>query len=259
MPQLLESRRGDVLVLTLNRPEKRNALTAEMRSALLAVLERETAAPSARALLVRGAGGAFCAGADATPDTILARRTTIEAELKAGMNRIVSLIAALSYPVVAAVQGPAAGAGTGLALAGDLMVAAPSARLHMAFTKIGAVPDAGTVFALTHKLGVSRAASLVLLGEVIEAEQALEWGLAAKLLSETDFEDEAYAFAAHLAAGPTRALGLTKRLVVSARSGDLGAHLALEARLQAEAFASPDFDEGVRARAEKRTPKFSGR
>lgn len=258
MSAVLESRHGDVLVVTLNRPEVRNALTADMKAQLVAILERETEAPGHRALLIKGAGNAFCSGADARPDEILSRRATIAAEIKAGMNRIVSLMAGLPYPVVASVQGPAAGAGTGLALAADLMAVAPSARLHVNFCKIGALPDAGTVAELTHRLGASRATSLALLGGVIEAEQAMEWGLAARLLSEDWFEDEALAFAGELAAGPTRALGLTKRLLVSARSNPMPAHLDLEADLQAEAFASPDFEEGVRARVEKRAPRFKG-
>ena len=259
MSALLESRQGDVLVVTLNRPETRNALTPEMKADLLAILERETHTPDHRALLIRGAGAAFCSGADARPDDILARRQTIASEIKSGMNRIVSLMAGLSYPVLAAVQGPAAGAGVGLALAADLMVVTPSARLHVSFTKIGALPDAGTVAELNHSIGVSRTASLALLGGVIEAQQAMDWGLAAKLLSEDSFEAESQAFAAELAAGPTRALGLTKRLLASARSDAMETHLTLEADLQAEAFASPDFEEGVRARAEKRPPRFGGK
>ena len=259
MSALLESQHGDVLMLTLNRPAARNALTAEMKAELIAVLERESQKPDHRALLIKGAGGAFCSGADARPDEILSRRGTIAAEIKSGMNRIVTLMAGLPYPVVAAVQGPAAGAGTGLALAADLMVVARSARLHVNFTKIGALPDAGTVAELTHRVGTARASSLALLGGVIEAHQAMEWGLATKLLSEDKFEDKALAFVAEIAAGPTRALGLTKRLLASARLNSMAAHLALEADLQAEAFASLDFEEGVRARAEKRTPRFTGK
>lgn len=258
MSALLEDRRGDVLVLTLNRPTARNALTADMKAGLLAVLERETRNPGFRALLIKGAGGAFCSGADARPDEILARQATIADDIKAGVNRIVRMIAELSYPVVAAVQGPAAGAGTGLALAADIMVVAPSARLHVSFTRIGAIPDAGTVMELTHRIGAARARSLALLGGIIEAEQAMDWGLATKRLSEDGFEDDAMAFAGELATGPTRALGLTKQLLASARTNDMATHLNLEADLQAEAFASPDFEEGVRARAEKRKPRFTG-
>lgn len=256
---ILETKVGDVLVLTLNRPAVRNALSQEMKASLLAILERETAAPSSRALLIKGARAAFCSGADARPDQILARRATIGDEIKAGVNRIVTLIAGLPYPVVAAVQGSAAGAGTGLALAADLLLVAPSARLHVSFTKIGAVPDAGTSFALVQKLGAARAASLALLGSAIKAEQAVSWGLATKLLSEEGFEDEALNFTAKLAAGPTRALGLTKKLLASAQSLGADAQLLREAELQAEAFATADFEEGVRAFSEKRLPKFVGR
>lgn len=257
--EILETRVGDVLVLTLNRPAFRNALTQEMKASLLAILERENAAPSARALLLKGAGAAFCSGADVRPDEILARRATIGEEIRAGMNRIVTLLAALPYPVVAAVRGPAAGAGTGLALAADLLLVSPSARLHVGFTKIGAVPDAGTSSALVHKLGASRAASLTLLGGAIEAEQAVAWGLATQLLSEEAFEDETLDFVARLAAGPTLALGLTKKLLASAQGLSAKAQLEQEAELQAEAFATADFEEGVRALAQKRAPNFTGR
>ncbi len=256
--EILETRVGDVLTLTLNRPAVRNALTQEMKASLLAILERENAAPSARVLLLKGAGAAFCSGADVRPDEILARRATIGDEIRSGTNRIVTLLAALPYPVVAAVQGPAAGAGTGLALAADLLLVSPSARLHVSFSKIGAVPDAGTSSALVHKLGASRAASLALLGGTIDAEQAVEWGLATRLSSEETFEDEALDFVTKLAAGPTRALALTKKLLASAQSLSAEAQLDREAELQAEAFATADFEEGVRALAQKRVPKFTG-
>jgi len=166
MSDLLHINEGGVLTITLNRPALRNALSPEMKTDLLALMELEAAHPTCRAVLLRGAGGAFCSGADARPEEILARRGTIESELKTGMNRIVSLMAALPVPVVAAIQGPAAGAGVGLALAADLLLVAPSARMHLGFTRIGAVPDAGVTAKLAAKLGAARAATLTLLGEV---------------------------------------------------------------------------------------------
>lgn len=260
MADVLENRHGDVLTLELNRPHLRNALSPDMKARLRSILERESTKPSCRALLIRGVGGAFCSGADARSDEILKRRASIEEELMAGMNRIVSLIKALPVPVIAAVQGPAAGAGVGLALAADIVLVAPSARFHLSFTKIGAVPDAGVTTLLTGKLGAARAAALCLLAEVMTADQALDWGLAARLLDEETFDAEALGVAAQLASGPTRALGLTKKLLASASlpEGSLQGHLNLEAAAQAEAFASPDFEEGIRARVEKRAPHFTG-
>lgn len=258
VPVLIKTSRDSVLVLTLNRPERRNALSAEMKAGIVATLEGEAAAPRHRALLLKGAGGAFCSGADARPDDLLARRDRIADEIRSGVNRIVTLLAALPYPVVAAVQGPAAGAGIGLALAADVLLVAPSARLHVNFCRIGAVPDAGTIYQLTHRLGTARAAALAMLGGVIGAKEALDWGLAAAGVTDENFDADAHRAAANLAAGPTRALGLTKKLLASARESALKPHLEFEAVCQAEAFVAADFEEGVRARAEKRVPRFTG-
>lgn len=258
MCDFIERSHGDVLVLTLSRPEKRNALTHDMKAALLAAVEREAASPRHRAVLLTGAGGAFCSGADATPAEILARRETIEAELKEQINRIIVALRALPVPVVAALPGSAAGAGVGLALAADLMVVSPSARLHIAFAEIGAVPDAGTIVHLARRVGTTRTAALAFLGGVVTADQAIAWGLAAKQLPEDGFVDEAIAFAHRLARGPTQAFVRIKRLIAAAEQLDLAALLDLEARLQGEAFATADFEEGVRARAEKRLPIFTG-
>lgn len=259
MSDLLKERDGEVLILTLNRPEKLNALSDEMRLALQETLEQETRSPSARTILIRGAGRGFCVGADVDPDNILPRRARIRDQIEAGVNRVITLMRELPVPIVAAVNGPAAGAGVSLALASDIIVAGGSARFHLAFVRIGAVLDGGASYFLTRRLGAAKAAELAMLGDSLDAQRAEQMGLISRTVDDTMLESETLALSRRLAEGPAVALSLIKREIAVAESGTLTDTLRFEAQCQGRAFASDDFEEGIRAFQEKRKPLFKGR
>ena len=259
MTDLLVNRDGDVLTLTLNRPDVMNALSEDMKQGLIREILAETANPTVRAILITGAGRGFCTGADLDLNTILDRRPLIEGQVKAGVNHLVRLMREIPVPIVAAVNGAAAGAGFSLALASDFIIAAQSAKFHLSFAKIGAVMDGGMSSFLTHKIGAARTTSLAMLGGSIDADTAFDWGLAFNVVEDETLMDEAMKLAQRLAAGPTRSLGLIKAEIEMARTGSLEDSLRLEARSQHQAFATEDFEEGVRSFVEKRKAVFKGR
>lgn len=259
MSEFLVNSDGGVLTLTFNRPRRRNALSMEIRKSLLDVLIEERSSPRHRAIVVTGAGGSFCSGADLDLHEILARRATIEGTMKTGINQIVALLREIPVPVIAAVDGAAAGAGVGLALAADFLVVSERAELHLAFARIGASPDAGVVAQLVHKIGAARASALAMLGGTLVADEIEALGLAHLKVTSEALAAEAGALAARLARGPTLSYGLTKRLVNSMLPAADPRYLALEAECQARAFASHDFEEGVTAFSERRKPVFQGR
>lgn len=258
MSDLLVDRDGDLLVLTLNRPEKMNAISDDIRMGLLRELNTEMVSMSARAVLITGNGRGFCSGADLDPDTILARGPSIERQLQTGMNQVVRLMRDLPIPIVAAVNGAAAGAGFALALACDIIVASPSTKFYLTFAKIAAVLDAGSSAALTHKIGTARTTALAMLGGNVDAQTAKEWGLVHEVFEDDTLMEEAVAMAKRLAAGPTVSLGLIKREILAAQTSPFEDILHLEAASQSRAFATEDFEEGVRAFAESRKPQFKG-
>ncbi len=259
MSDLLVERLDGLLILTLNRPDRLNALSEDMRDGLLRELTEEMRAPKARAVLITGSGDGFCSGADLDLDTILARRKSIETQILAGINRVVAVMRDLPVPIVAAVNGAAAGAGFSLALASDIIVAAKSAKFHLSFARIGAVMDGGASSFLTHRIGANRTAALAMLGGKIEAETAREWGLVHKVVDTNDLRAEALALTERLANGPTVALGLIKQEIKAAQTATLEEAMRLEAACQGRAFASEDFEEGVHAFQENRKPEFKGR
>jgi 2-(1,2-epoxy-1,2-dihydrophenyl)acetyl-CoA isomerase len=234
-------------------------MSADMRNGLLRELTAETDKPSVRAILLTGSGRGFCTGADLDLDTILERRALIEGQIKAGTNQVIRLMRDIPVPVIAAVNGAAAGAGFSLALASDFVVAAQSAKFHLSFAKIGAVLDAGSSSFLTHKIGAARTTALAMLGGSIDAQTAFDWGLAFNVVEDEDLMTEATTLAKRLASGPTRALGLIKASIEAARTSSLEDSLRLEAASQGQAFASEDFEEGVRAFSVNRKPVFKGR
>jgi 2-(1,2-epoxy-1,2-dihydrophenyl)acetyl-CoA isomerase len=252
---LVETDAG-VTTLTLNRPDSLNALDAALRTALVAALKAAAKDADVRAIVITGAGRAFCAGADL-------RGGSAEREfrrvLTAEYHPVVEGIRALPKPVIASVNGVAAGAGMSLALAADLVVAAEGARFVPAFAKIGLVPDSGLTRTLVRALGRHRAIEVLLGERQLGADDAAAAGLVAAVVPAERLADVTRELALRLAAGPTVAIGLTKRLVNAAENDDLGSSLVSEAALQDVAGRTEDHAEGVAAFTEKRDPTFRGR
>ena len=243
--------------ITLNRPDRLNALMPEMADAMIAALDDAQADESCRAVLLTGAGRGFCAGQDLTaivdagPDDI--------ADLLDSYHPVIEKIRELPLPVVAAVNGVAAGAGCNLALACDIVIAARSASFVQAFSRIGLVPDCGGTWFLPRLVGTARARALMMLAEPVTADTAAEWGMIWRAVDDDRLMPEAQALTARLASGPTVALGLIKQALDESGDNDLAGQLDLERDLQVEAAETPDHAEGVRAFLEKRAPVFSGR
>lgn len=253
---VLKEREENVLLLTLNRPERLNALTGELLEALHEALEEAGADPGVRALLLTGAGRAFSAGQDL--GEFGEEKPDYEAHLRR-YNRVVEAMSALEKPLVVAVNGPAAGAGMSLALWGDLRVAATGASFTTAFVNIGLVPDSGMSFLLPRLVGLAKAQELLFLSPRLFAEEALALGLVHKVVPAERLLEESLDLARRLAEGPTRAYGLTKKLLLETYRLSLPEALALEAILQGQAGRTADHEEGVRAFWEKRSPRFQGR
>jgi len=255
MTILVESRAG-YRVITLNRPERLNALTVEMAAALIEALEAAEKDRKCRALLLTGAGRGFCAGQDLT--AIADAEPAEIGELLEQYNPLILKLRALPIPVVCAVNGVAAGAGANLALACDIVLAAKSASFVQAFAKIGLVPDCGGTWFLPRLVGEARARALSMLADPLPAETAAEWGMIWRAVPDAELMAEAEAVAARLAAGPTAALGLIKQAFEESAVNELEDQLDLEAELQEEAAENPDYAEGLRAFLAKRPPNFTG-
>jgi 2-(1,2-epoxy-1,2-dihydrophenyl)acetyl-CoA isomerase len=243
--------------ITLNRPERLNALTVEMADALSAALDAAEADESCRALLITGAGRAFCAGQDLT--AIVGIAPAEIGNLLDHYNPLIGKLRGLPMPVVCAVNGVAAGAGANLALACDIVLAGEGASFVQAFARIGLVPDCGGTWFLPRLVGMARARALAMLAEPLPAATAAEWGMIWRVVADDRLMEEGQALAARLAVGATIGLALTKRALDAAEANDLDQQLDLERDLQEEAGASPDHGEGVRAFLEKRPPAFTGR
>jgi 2-(1,2-epoxy-1,2-dihydrophenyl)acetyl-CoA isomerase len=257
---VLTERRGSHLRIVLNRPDRLNALTADVHAGLRAALAAAEQDEACRAVLLTGAGRAFCAGQDlAEAASLSGQRADLEQMIERDYNPLIRRIRALPKPIVCAVNGIAAGAGANLALACDIVVAARSASFSQAFIHIGLVPDSGGTFFLPRLVGEARARALAMLGDRIAAEQAAAWGMIWQCVDDERLAAEAEALASRLAALPTAAIGLMKRAFDAGAHNDLAAQLALEGQLQRQAGAGPDYAEGVRAFLEKRPPKFTGR
>lgn len=246
-----------VATITLDRPEALNALTIPMKRALLAALEAVAADRSIRAVVLTGAGRAFCAGQDLR-ERLEPGAPPLGEELRERYNPIVLALRALPQPVVAAVNGVAAGAGASLAFACDLRVAADTARFVLAFDRIGLVPDSGATWTLPRLVGAGRAAELALLGDAVTAEEALRIGLVGRVVPADELPGAARDLALRLAAGAPAALAATKRLLADAFDRDLAAALEAEAEAQDALGRTADHAEGIAAFTEKRPPRFSG-
>jgi 2-(1,2-epoxy-1,2-dihydrophenyl)acetyl-CoA isomerase len=255
MAEVETSRDGAVLTITLNRPDVLNAFTAEMHRQLVGAF-KEARAPEVRAVVVTGAGRGFCVGQDLNEFGEAAR--DIAARLRRHYHPTVLAVRELEKPVLAAVNGPAAGAGLSFACACDLRLAAESATFVPAFINIGLVPDMGGTFFVRRLLGTARAFEWMTSGRRLSAADALEWGLVSEVVPEDRLADRAAEWAAELAAMPTRGIALSKRLFDHAEQATLGEQLEREAQLQAVATQTNDFREGVDAFLEKREPRFTG-
>ena len=256
MDELLVVRRGGVRVLTLNRPDRLNAFTKPLLSVLMAALADAEADQDCRAVLLHGAGRAFCAGQDLT---MVEPGADLGDSLDRSFNPLIRRLRAMRLPVVCAVHGVAAGAGANLALACDIVLAGASARFIQSFIRIGLIPDAGGTWTLPRLTGDARARGMAMLGEPVSAAQAEAWGLIWRALPDDELLPEAERLAAHLATQPTAALALVKQALNASASHSLDQQLDLERDLQRQAGHTPDFQEGVAAFLEKRLAAFTGR
>ena len=249
-----------VAKITLNRPDKLNSFTDGMHAELKRAMQAILTDSSVRVLMITGAGRGFCAGQDLSERMMGNEESAdVSSSLEKNYNPLLKQLRALPYPVVCAVNGVAAGAGCNLVLACDIVIAARSASFIQIFSKIGLIPDAGGTYTLPRLVGTARAMAAAMLAEKVSAEQAEQWGMIWKCVSDDQLMSEADALARQLAGQATRALGLTKRAIYASANNTFEQQLDLERDLQREAAKSEDFREGVLAFKEKRPARFSGR
>jgi 2-(1,2-epoxy-1,2-dihydrophenyl)acetyl-CoA isomerase len=257
---ILSERREDVQVITLNRPDRLNAFNEDMHLALRAAFTEAANVKDIRAVLLTGAGRAFCAGQDLSERQMDAGSAPPDLghTLETFYNPLIRQIRSLEKPVICAVNGVAAGAGANIALACDIVLAAQSAIFLQAFSKIGLIPDAGGSWLLSRLIGEARAKALAMTAEPLPASTAADWGLIWKAVADDSLMAEAETLAGQLAKGATAGLALTKKLIQSASEHGLDSHLDLERDAQRKAGQTSDYREGVAAFMEKRSARFTG-
>jgi 2-(1,2-epoxy-1,2-dihydrophenyl)acetyl-CoA isomerase len=246
-----------VATITLNRPDALNALTVPMKVALLGAFRRVERDAGVRAVILTGAGRAFCAGQDLR-ERLQPDAAPLGVEVRERYNPIIRAMRGLSKPIVGAINGVAAGAGASLAMACDIRIASEAASFALAFGRVGLVPDSGATWFLPRLVGATRAAELALLGDPVPAADAVRLGLVGRVVPADQLESEARSVAGRLAAGAPRAMALTKRALNATWDRDLDAALEYEAHLQDMAGRSRDHAEGLAAFLEKRPPRFTG-
>ncbi len=256
---LIEQRPG-YRVITLHRPQRANAFCEAMHQELRGAIDAAEADPDCRALLITGYGRAFCSGQDLNERLDKdGKPIVLGSALDTYYNPLIRKLRALPFPVVAAVNGAAAGAGANVALACDIVLAARSASFSQAFIRIGLIPDCGGTWLLPRLVGPARARALALTGEPIGAEKAEAWGLIWKAIDDGALLEEAHRLCRHFTTAPAVALALTKRALEESWSNDLDAQLDFERESQHEAGLAPDFAEGIQAFLQKRPPVFMTR
>ena len=247
--------------LTLNRPDKLNSFTSQMHAEIREVLAELANSREARVLLLTGAGRAFCAGQDLADRAVAPGGAPVDLgdSIEKNYRPLVLALRNLPMPVIAAVNGVAAGAGANIALACDVVIAARSANFIQAFSKIGLIPDSGGTWLLPRLVGNARALGLALFGDKLSAAQAESWGLIWRCVDDDQLESVAGEMARQLAAGPTRGFARAKQAIYGSWSATLDQQLDLERDFQRELGNSDDYREGVAAFLEKRAPRFTGR
>src|SRR5664280_3594081 len=259
-PSILVELRDGYRVVTLNRPDRRNAFNEAMLLALRQAIDEAEDDVSCRALMITGSGRGFCAGQDLNdrlvkPGEKLPPSTSLERHY----NPLVRKLRALPFPVIAAVNGIAAGAGCNIALACDIVIASLKATFIQSFARVGLIPDSGGTWLLPRLVGDARARGLTLLAQDLSAEKAANWGLIWRAVEDEVLMHEATRICEHFAQAPTQSLALIKRALNASPNNTLDAQLDLERDLQRAASLTPDYAEGVRAFMEKRKPNFTGR
>jgi enoyl-CoA hydratase/carnithine racemase len=250
-----------ITTITLNRPEKMNALAGHMRRDLAEALETAGSERSVRVVVITGVGKAFCAGGDVAAMAELIKRHDAEefSRLLGSARRVVTAIRQMTKPVIASINGPAAGAGCNLALACDLRVASTTATFSQSFAKVGLHPDWGGTYFLPRLVTPNKACEMFFLGEAISAEEAHQLGIVNSLVAPAELATETRKLAERLRDAPAVALGAAKQAVYMSQAAELEEMLRYETEAQMRCFESQDGAEGVRAFVEKRPPKFTGR
>jgi 2-(1,2-epoxy-1,2-dihydrophenyl)acetyl-CoA isomerase len=255
--EIIRTLTNGVCELKLNRPAVFNSFNQSMAFALQKALDEAELNDEVRAIVITGEGKAFCAGQDLA-EAMDPEGPELQSIVRDHYNPIIERIRAIEKPIIAAVNGVAAGAGANIALACDITIAKKSASFIQAFSKIGLIPDSGGTYFLPRIIGSQKALALMMTGDKISAEQADQMNMIYKAVEDENFESEVKSFAENIAAMPTRGLGLTKKAVNATFSNTLTEQLALEEELQTEAGQTYDFREGVNAFLEKRKPVFKG-
>jgi len=251
--------RDNVAHITLNRPEAANSLNREMASDLMHAVMRCSEDSAIRAVVITGTGPMFCSGGDLKEFAAQGEHLPYHLkEVTTYLHAAISRLTRMDPPVVAAVNGSAAGAGMSLACACDIVVAAETARFTMAYTRVGLTPDGSSTYFLPRLVGLKRALELTLTNRVLSAQEALEWGIVTRVVPDTELLAQAHALAAQLAAGPTKTLGSSKRLLHTGWTETLETQMEHESQTIADMARTADASEGITAFLEKRTAKFGG-